>query len=43
MHVLNVHGAVACGEMRMEQLHVHVIRMWGSLRLTPISVKITGG
>ena len=27
LHVLNVHGAVACAEMCMEQLHVHVIRM----------------
>ena len=34
LHVLNVHGTVACGEMCMEQcgmcmeqLHVHVIRM----------------
>ena len=27
LQVLNVHGAVACDEMCMEQLHVHVIRM----------------
>ena len=28
MQVLNVHyGVVACAEMCMEQLHVHVIRM----------------
>ena len=39
--MLNVHGAVACGEMCMEQLHVHVIRMCRSLTEV-MTLKYTG-